>query len=181
MSRQHWALLRLLAVALLVWAAWAALVKLRRAREPWPPGEALLGERAARRAGAEAGKLAGAWREQLAARERALAALRRALRAEPRPDARRRAARRVLAHLDSGRGEKDLHSMARLGPAARRLEYPKRMGPLVAGSRVDPAALGSALGELARQRFIDRAARPEAPLVLDEFRAELLEWLVGGG
>ncbi len=173
-------LLRIALAAALAWGTVELLTSLGRSGGGAPLDEAALLARAPAYLGLETRALAAAWREQLQAREEVLRALRGALGAEPRLEARKAAAARALAQLDSGRREADLRDMAGLRPAARRLEYARRLRSLVKGTSIDPVALGGALGRLARERATDRARRREVPLVLDVFGKELVDWLAGG-
>ena len=175
-------LLRIALAAALAWGAVDLLTSLGRSGGGAPFDEAALLARAPAYPEFETRALAVAWREQLQGREEVLRALRAALGTEPSLEARKATAARVLAQFDSDRREAELRDMAGLRPAARHLEYGRRLRSLVKGTSIDPVALGEPLGRLARQRALDRARRREGPLVLvlDAFRKELVDWLAAG-
>jgi hypothetical protein len=165
---------RIAAAMALTWGTVELLVTLRGPEETWLPPGVAVEKRAA------SDRQAAAWRTQFESRRVPLEALRAALGREPHRAARRRAARRALDWLDSSRREKDLVDMANLRPAARRMEYSRRLRAVSWGSSANPREIGEALATLARLRKRDRTARPTTPLVLDEFRSQIIAWLVAG-
>jgi len=170
--------LRIAAAAALVLVAGDVWRSCREPGELWPPAGRRLAARARSACPAEAARLAAGWRQELERERLPLEGLAAALAAEGRARPRRALAERALAHLDSARLEAELRDLARLSPAARRLEYPRRIGPLVAGTPADAAALGEALAELAAAREAARARLPAGcPPVTDAFRKDLLGWL----
>ncbi len=173
-------LLRIALAAALAWGTVEMLTTLGRPQSDLPVDQAAMLARAAGHAPLDARKLAAAWGEQLGRREGALRDLRAALAAEPRLDARKAAAGRALAQLDSARQEDDLSEAARQRPEVRRRRYARQLRSLVKDTEVDVVAAGEALSRLALDRAIDRARLPGAPLVLDAFRREFTVWLAAG-
>jgi len=170
--------LRIAAAAALLLAAWDLWQSCREPDEFWPPGERRLETLARAAAPAEAARLAAGWRAELERERAPLERLAAALAAEPRSRARRALAARALAQLDSARLEAELRDLARMSPAARRLEFPRRIGPIAAGNAADVVALGEALAELAAAREAARARLSAGcPPVMDAFREDLLRWL----
>jgi hypothetical protein len=175
-------LARVAAAAALVWAAFTAGQAWLASARSWPPAESRLRSEAEHRWPECAGELAAGWRTALVGLARPLEMLAAAAAAEPETQARAALVGRALAQFDSGRLEAELRDLARLSPAARRLEAPRRMIPVAPGRAVDAQALGEALAALAAAREVERRRLPPgSPLVTDAFRAELAAWLVRGG
>ncbi len=167
---------RIAAAIALAWLTLELMMAVRRGRQAWPPPARALEAHARALGGGK--PLVAVWERQLEHSKPLLLALRAALRAEPNKAKRLEVARSTLELLDSGRREDGLRATAGLKPKARIMAYARRLHPAVAGTRANPTTLGEPLGRLARQRQIDRATHPHRSHVLDEFRRELMLWLV---